>query len=311
MRIFTRIFRYLSNKGYGNMAETKQLITLDENAVAFPVNFAPAQIDFSGYNQMKDQVDQLHESLEGYVVTKDNLKESKSTRAKLNKLKKAIKGRKVEIKKKAEAPIKDFNDKVESLVAEIDDSSSKISDGIKLFEDQEKQARHEKNLKQIAAVCELAEVDPAQIKYQSSWDNKSYSKTKFETEVDQQIALIQQQQAQYADNVKIVTEKANELALPADHWIKTLDGHSLSEVLDAMTDYKSDLEAVSKAQKETKLDTLKNLKKQGDKYIDPSTGEIKEKIIALKLEVKGTKWQLKQLYSFIQYKGIEYEGLED
>ena len=290
---------------------TEQLIALDENAVAFPVNFAPAQIDFSGYNQMKDQIDQLHDGLEGYVVTKDNLKESKSTRAKLNKLKKAIKGRKVEIKKKAEAPIKDFNDKVESLVAEIDDSSSKISDGIKGYEDQEKQARHEKNLKHIEAICELAEVDPAKIKYQSSWDNKSYSKTKFETEVDQQIALIQQQQAQYVDNVKIVSEKANELALPADHWIKTLDGHSLSEVLDAMTDYKSDLEAVSKAQKETKLNELNSLKKQGDKYIDPSTGEIKEKIIAIKMEVKGTKWQMEQLQSFLQDNGIEYEGLED
>ena len=157
------------------MAETKQLITLDENAVAFPVNFAPAQIDFSGYNQMKDQIDQLHDGLENYEVTKGNLKEAKSTRAKLNKLKKAIKGRKVEIKKKAEAPIKNFNDKVESLIDEIDDSSSKISDEIKVFEDQEKQARHEKNLKHIEAICELAEVDPAKIKYQSSWDNKSYS----------------------------------------------------------------------------------------------------------------------------------------
>lgn len=289
----------------------KQLITLDENTVAFPVNFAPAQIDFSGYNQMKDQIDQLHESLEGYVVTKDNLKESKSTHAKLNKLKKAIKGRKVEIKKKAEAPIKDFNDKVESLVAEIDDSSSKISDGIKLFEDQEKQARHEKNLKHIEAICELAEVDPAKIKYQSSWDNKSYSKTKFETEVDQQIALIQQEQAQLADNIKIVSEKAESLALPADHWIKALDNNPLSSVLNAMADYKEDLDAVSKAQKETKLNELNSLKKQGNKYIDPSTGEIKEKIIAIKMEVKGTKWQMEQLQSFLQDNGIEYEGLED
>ncbi|MCT3595606.1 DUF1351 domain-containing protein [Lactobacillus amylovorus] len=293
------------------MTESKELIALDEKEVSFPVNFAPAQIDFTGYNKMKDRIDQLHESLEGYVVTKDNLKESKSTRAKLNKLKKAIKGRKVEIKKKAEAPIKDFNDKVESLVAEIDDSSSKISDGIKGYEDQEKQARHEKNLKHIEAICELAEIDPSKIKYQSNWDNKSYSKTKFENEVDQQIALIQRQQAQYADNVKIVSEKANELALPADHWIKTLDGHSLSEVLDAMTDYKSDLEAVSKAQKETKLDTLKNLKKQGDKYIDPSNGEIKEKIISIKMEVKGTKWQMEQLQSFLKDKGIEVHSLED
>lgn len=289
----------------------KQLITLDEKEVSFPVNFAPAQIDFAGYNKMKDRIDQLHENLEGYVVTKDNLKESKSTRAKLNKLKKAIKVRKVEIKKKAEAPIKDFNDKVESLVAEIDDSSSKISDGIKGYEDQEKQARHEKNLKHIEAICELAEVDPAKIKYQSSWDNKSYSKTKFETEVDQQIALIQQEQAQLADNIKIVSEKAESLALPADHWIKELDNNPLSSVLNAMAEYKEDLDAVSKAQKETKLNELRDLKKQGDKYVDPETGEVKDKIITLKLEVKGTKWQLKQLYSFIQDNGIEYEGLED
>ena len=193
------------------MAETKQLIKLDEKAVSFPVSFAPAQIDFTGYDRMKDQIDQLHEGLENYDVTKENLKEAKSTRAKLNKLKKAIKSCKVEIKKKAEAPIKDFNDKVESLVAEIDDSSSKISDGIKGYEDQEKQARHEKSLEHIEAICELAEVDPSKIKYQSSWDNKSYSKTKFENEVDQQIALIQQEQAQLADNIKIVSEKAEQI----------------------------------------------------------------------------------------------------
>lgn len=292
------------------MTESKELIALDEKEVSFPVNFAPAQIDFTGYNKMKDQIDQLHEGLENYDVTKENLKEAKSTRAKLNKLKKAIESRKVEIKKKAEAPIKDFNDKVESLVAEIDDSSSKISDGIKGFEDQEKQARHEKNLKHIKAICELAEVDPAKIKYQSSWDNKSYSKTKFENEVDQQIALIQQEQAQLADNIKIVSEKAEGLGLPADHWIKELDEQPLSFVLNAMTEYKEDLDAVSKAQKETKLNELRDLKKQGDKYIDPETGEIKDKVISLKLEVKGTPWQMKQLQSFLKGNGIEYQGLE-
>lgn len=292
------------------MKEKNQLIKLDENSLSFPVNFAPAQIDFSGYNKMKDQIDQLCEGLDNYDVTKSNLKEAKSTRAKLNKLKKAIKGRKVEIKKKAEAPIKDFNDKVESLIDEIDFSSTKISDGIKVFEVQEKEERHQKNLEHIAAMCELANVDPSKIKYQSSWDNKSYSKTKFETEVDQQIALIKQQQDQFADNIKIISEKAEKLGLPADHWIKALDDNSLSDVLDAMEDYRNDLDAVSKAQKEAKLNRLNNLKKQGSKYVDPETGEIKDKIFSLKLKVKGTSWQLKQLQSFLKDNGIEYEGLE-
>ena len=292
------------------MNENK-LIKLDENAVAFPVNFAPAQIDFSGYNQMKDQIDQLHESLENYDVTQDNLKDAKSTRAKLNKLTKAIKARKVEIKKKAEAPVKDFNDKVESLVAKIDDSSAKISAGIKVYEDKAKAERHENNLEHIKTMCEFAEIDPTKIKYQSSWDTKSYSKTKFEIEVDQQIALIKQQQAQYADSVKIVSEKANKLALPTDHWVKELDTKPLSEVLNAMNDYRNDLDAVSEAQKKTKLSELDNLKKQGDKYIDPSTGEIKEKIITLPMKVKGTKWQLEQLRSFLNDNGIEYHSLGD
>lgn len=292
------------------MKEENQLIKLDENNLSFPVNFAPAQIDFSGYSKMKDQIDQLRESLDKYDVTKGNLKEAKSTRAKLNKLKKAIKGRKVEIKKKAEAPIKDFNDKVESLIDEIDFSSTKISDGIKVFEVQEKEERHENNSNHIAAMCELANIDPSKIKYQSSWDNKSYSKTKFETEVDQQIALIKQQQDQLADNIKIISEKAEKLGLPADHWIKALDDNSLSDVLNAMEDYKNDLDAVSKAQKEAKLNRLNNLKKQGNKYVDPKTGEIKDKIFSLKLKVKGTSWQLKQLQSFLKDNGIEYEGLE-
>lgn len=292
------------------MKEENQLIKLDENNLSFPVNFAPAQIDFSGYSKMKDQIDQLRENLDKYDVTKGNLKEAKSTRAKLNKLKKAIKGRKVEIKKKAEAPIKDFNDKVESLIDEIDFSSTKISDGIKVFEVQEKEERHENNFNHIAAMCELANVDPSKIKYQSSWDNKSYSKTKFEIEVDQQIALIKQQQDQFADNIKIISEKAEKLGLPADHWIKALDDNSLSDVLDAMEDYRNDLDAVSKAQKEAKLNRLNNLKKQGSKYVDPETGEIKDKIFSLKLKVKGTSWQLKQLQSFLKDNGIEYEGLE-
>ncbi|WP_304229169.1 DUF1351 domain-containing protein [Lactobacillus kitasatonis] len=292
------------------MKEKNQLIKLDENSLSFPVNFAPAQIDFSGYSKMKDQIDQLCENLDKYDVTKGNLKEAKSTRAKLNKLKKAIKGRKVEIKKKAEAPIKDFNDKVESLIDEIDFSSTKISDGIKVFEVQEKEERHENNFNHIAAMCELANVDPSKIKYQSSWDNKSYSKTKFEIEVDQQIALIKQQQDQFADNIKIISEKAEKLGLPADHWIKALDDYSLSDVLDGMEEYKNDLDAVSKAQKEAKLNRLNNLKKQGNKYVDPETGEIKDKIFSLKLKVKGTSWQLKQLQSFLKDNGIEYEGLE-
>lgn len=290
------------------MNKTKNELT--QFNIDFPVNYSPAQIDFKGYEEFKTQVDQIHAQAQEYGVTPDNLKEAKAIRAKLNAARKKTNQRKIEIVKQVDKPVNEFKEKLKALLAEIDESSEIISAQIKEYEEQARKERRKKRLEHIKAMCELANIDPGKIEYQPSWDNKSYSNTKFETEVDQQIALIKERQSQIADNIKIISEEAEKLGLPADHWIKALDDYSLSDVLDGMEEYKNDLDAVSKAQKEAKLNRLNNLKKQGNKYVDPETGEIKDKIFSLKLKVKGTSWQLKQLQSFLKDNGIEYEGLE-
>ncbi|MFR4967948.1 MAG: DUF1351 domain-containing protein [Lactobacillus kalixensis] len=280
-----------------------------ENEIVFPVEFQPAKVDFSGYDAMKAQIDKLHAGLENYTVTPENLKKSKDDRANLNKLKKAINDRKKEINNQLKEPINQFNSKIKILLNEIDDSYSKINSEIKVFDEKEKAEKHAENLKHIEAMCELAEVDPKDIEYNKSWDTKSYSKTKFETDVDQQIALIKQRQSQYADNVKIIAEHADKLALPSQHWINELKDKPLSRVLSDMDKYKEDLVSIAKSQKETKLKEIRELKKAGDKYIDKSTGEIKEKVITMKLELEGTSWQMKQLQNFLKDNGIKYRGL--
>lgn len=276
----------------------------------FPVNYAPAQIDFKGFKDFQAQVNQIHAQAEKYGVTPDNLKEAKAIRAKLNSAKKKINQRKIEIVKHVDQPVKDFKDKIKLLLNEVDESSELIDSQIKEYEELARKKRREDNLKHIKAMCELANIDPDKIEYQPSWDNKTYSKNKFENEVDQQIALIKERQSQIAEAITTVTQRADKLGLPSEHWVHELKTRSLPDVLNEMDQYKEDLTSISKQQQKTKVQEAESLKQVGDRYIDPDTGEIKDKVITIKLEVKGTGWQMKQLQSFLKDNGIEYQGLE-
>lgn len=276
----------------------------------FPVNYAPAQIDFKGFEDFQAQVHQIHAQAEEYGVTPDNLKEAKAIRAKLNNAKKKINQRKIEIVKHVEQPVKDFKDKIKLLLNEVDESSELVDSQIKEYEELARKKRREDNLKHIKAMCELANIDPDKIEYQPSWDNKTYSKNKFENEVDQQIALIKERQSQIAEAITTVTQRADKLGLPSEHWVHELKTRSLPDVLNEMDQYKEDLTSISKQQQKTKVQEAESLKQVGDRYIDPDTGEVKDKVITLKLEVKGTSWQMNQLHSFLKDNGIQYRGLE-
>lgn len=286
---------------------TKELRTIDIDEL--PVTYKPAEIEFKSYGDMKAQIDELTQSLENYEVTPENLKQAKYTRAKLNSFRKAINDRKLEITKQAEKPIKDFKDKVKTLTTEIDKSSTKISDEIKVYEDKAKEERHQKNLKHISSMCELAEVSPKQIEYDKRWDNKTFSKNAFENAVDRQIAVLVQQKEAYAQNVKAVSQEAEELALPVEHWLEELKIKPLADVLQAMYNYKADLNKIAEMQHETRIKEQKELVQKGDKLINPTTGEVKEKLSVIRLEVQGTRWQMEQLQSFLKDNSITYRGI--
>lgn len=290
------------------MVKKNELAKLDN--VEFPVNFKPAEISFDGYDDFKNKVVQLHDNLDGYVVTKDNLKDATDTKNKLSKAKKAINEERKRITKQAEAPVKEFKKRVDGLLDIVDDSYSQIYGQIKDFEKQERQAKHEANLKMISDMCELAGVDKDGIEYNSSWDTKSFSKTKFENEVDSQIAILKQRQETKAEAITAVSQRADKLALPSEHWINELKTKLLPDVLNAMDEYKAELNQISKKQHETKVQEIKDLKKRGDILYDPETGEVKEKIYTATIKVTGTKFQIQALNSFLRDNAIKAERIK-
>lgn len=291
------------------------MITKGDNLLAtmdvdkFPVVYERPKFDFAGYDEMKAQIDQLTETLKTYQVDPESLAGAKKLRAKLNKLKKAINTRKIEIVKDVDAPVADFKNKVKDLLDEISESNDKINESISIYEKKEKDARHQENVKMIGDICQIAGVKLVEIKYDPRWDNKSFSKNAITNAVDTQIAFIKQREQQKAENQKVIDQKADELALPAEHWLKQLDNQDLAGVLKAMTDYKKELTNIAKTQHETKVAEAKSLKQRGDVYIDAKTGEIKDKVKTISLKFTGTEWQLKQLKGFLIDNGIKYEAI--
>lgn len=284
-----------------------ELMVLDGN---IPVTFTPGRADFKGYDAFKRRMVEINNEYKKIVVTPENLDYATEKLSKITSFRREANKRRISITNQLNKPGKDLKKQVDDLLALTDEAEKNLKDQIKFFTDKEKQERHQKRLARLQELCQLANINPEDIEWQKDWDIKNISNKRFDREVNEQIAMVQQRQDRFAENAQVITQKADELGLPAKHWTDELSSKSLPVILNEMQDYKDDLAAISAKQKETKVKEAQEMKQAGDTYIDPDTGEIKEKVITLKLEVKGNEWQMNQLKSFLKDNAIEYRGLE-
>lgn len=284
-----------------------ELMVLDGN---IPVTFTPGRADFKGYDAFKRRMVEINNEYKKIVVTPENLDYATEKLSKITSFRREANKRRISITNQLNKPGKDLKKQVDDLLALTDEAEKNLKDQIKFFTDKEKQERHQKRLARLQELCQLANINPEDIEWQKDWDIKNISNKRFDREVNEQIAMVQQRQDRFAENAQVITKKADELGLPAKHWTDELSSKSLPVILNEMQDYKDDLAAISAKQKETKVKEAQEMKQAGDTYIDPDTGEIKEKVITLKLEVKGNEWQMNQLKSFLKDNAIEYRGLE-
>lgn len=135
----------------------------------------PNQIEF---NDVEIQ-NELTERLAPYntlVVTEDGIKDAKTDRAKLNKLKIAVLDRYKEVKTIYSDPLVGFKSKIDDIVKIIDESIEKIDSQVKVFESQEKQQKWKQITEYYnAEVKELKELVPLEKIVSSKWKNKAES----------------------------------------------------------------------------------------------------------------------------------------
>lgn len=91
--------------------------------------------------ELKQFIEKKVTDYQGLVYTEDTIKAAKEDRAFLNKLKKSISDRRIEVKKAVMAPYNEFEEDVKEVLALIDGPISQIDAQIKAFENDQRENR--------------------------------------------------------------------------------------------------------------------------------------------------------------------------
>lgn len=283
----------------------------------YGIAFTPAKIDFPEYEQMKSSVDAINAEFTKYDVDTNNFKSAKEARARLNKLAKALNDKKIAIVKEADKPVLVFKNQIKDLMDEIGQASDHIGKQIKVFEDNAKKQREANINADINKRCKESNVDSAKIEINPKWYNKSEPYATFEKEVNQQIDILTKEKEQLAENIKVVTAKADELGLPYQHWVEQLNNSSLSNVLSEMDNYAKEVEKAAEREKKPKPEANKNIVEKNGKAIDKNTGEVIADyhiayLITKKARIKlgGTNYQFNQLLQYLKDMGFKIEKVK-
>jgi hypothetical protein len=142
--------------------------------------------------QYKFNFDELHgalmlhiEKYKNLAVSEDSIQEGKATRADLNKLKKELSDKVIEIKKKHMLPFDEFKAQTDKLIAPINEVIQAIDKQIK---EHEQKLRDEKKQKIIELwhLLELANIPiPFEKIFKIQWLNKDFSMKKIQVEMEE------------------------------------------------------------------------------------------------------------------------------
>lgn len=126
----------------------------------------------SNYDELKTKLKNTIDSKYNIVVTNDNIKDSKSMMAQINKDKNACKESWIEIKKGLEAPIKELDLKVKELLSLYDDARSVISVKVNNFEDEKRTLANNLCIQYCNTILDIKKIDiPNEYPH---WGNLTY-----------------------------------------------------------------------------------------------------------------------------------------
>lgn len=137
------------------------------------------------FDEINRQLDIQLEKYRGLVVAPEQIRDAKTIRADLRKLRKAINDRKIDEKKTFCAPYLTFEEQVKEVLGKLDDVTGAIDDQIKSFEEQEKQQKLE-TIKAYYAEHGDKTLDFGKV-YDETWLNKTCSETAWKAEIDKKV----------------------------------------------------------------------------------------------------------------------------
>lgn len=146
----------------------------------------PKQIKFN-FDELKTELTAKAHDYKVTVYTEDNIKEAKSDRASLNKLKKALNDERIRLEKEYMKPFNTFKSQINEIIGIVDEPIGIIDGQIKDFEQRKKDEKRD-------AIIELwnSKEKPDFLNkhdlFNEKWLNSTYTMAKVEEDIDEIIA---------------------------------------------------------------------------------------------------------------------------
>ena len=264
----------------------------------FSVNVTPTKITIKNETEMKQELESIADKYSGLIVTENNLKSVKSTRAKLNALNKGLDDKRKEIKSSYNAPLNEFEDKVKGYQAIINKSLEPISDGIKTLENSQREERKAHVQEVINEMAPEYDIDPTEIEIEKSWTNKTMTDIKLTRILSDGFNALKRKKDLFETNKKLVEEHCKYVGVEPAGWVSQLsDEYNATDVIkaidQAVEDKKQKEFAEQKQIESEKAIQESKQQKIGGSVIDTETGEVIQDDIpteyAVSIQLIGSK----------------------
>ena len=272
----------------------------------YSVKFVPAVIKINGIEKLASLIDSNISKYQNLAVTADNVKDAKKIKANLNKLKKALDGKRLEIKKANAQPYLNIEKQIKDIENSINEVVEPISNAVKELDDQEKEARHEWVNSLIQEMASARDIEPSEVEFNPLWLRKSMSKIAIEKDLDDVMKQIITAHEAIKTNVELVKQLCEAKNIEPDAFVvQAKNGQPADELMNAIQQAEKAREFRLNAKMARDRVIASKQVKVADKVINKDTGEVVSSIHHL--EINTTDQKMESLRSYLDSNDISYK----
>lgn len=269
----------------------------------------PKKIDFN-YTELKQELTEKVQMYETLVYTDDQIKQAKTDKANLNKLKKALNDERIRREREYMAPFNEFKAQINEIIGIIDKP-------IAIIDKQVKEADEQKKLEKAHAIEELFEemTKPEWVKlqaiYNSKWLNATSSIKSIREEIESRLEQINNDLATLSNLPEFGFEATEVYKVTLDINKAVNEGKRLAEI-----------QKRKEEQERLKAEAEARAKEEKPK-IEEIGSKVEEKVenedVKTTNEINNTQWvsfsarltveQARELKEFFDSRNIEFKAI--
>lgn len=285
----------------------------------------PKKIDFN-YTELKQELTEKVKMYETLVYTDDQIKQAKTDKANLNKLKKALNDERIRREREYMAPFNEFKAQINEIIGIIDKP-------IAIIDKQVKEAEEQKKLEKAHAIEELFEemTKPEWVKlqaiYNSKWLNATSSMKSIREEIESRLEQINNDLATLSNLPEFGFEATEVYKVTLDINKAVNEGKRLAEIQKRKEEQerlKAEAEARAKEEAAARAKAEEEARAQEEKPKNEEIGfKVEENVeieeVKTTNEINNTQWvsfsarltiaQARELKEFFDSRNIEFKAI--